>query len=444
MHNPFYEMSNLEKQLCAMESFDSIKYVLNDVELHPKQCIDVMKMLAKKRSILIYDTGTGKTLMVSAAMKLLWNEDPNRKFIMFVKKDQLIQTPKKIEDATGRKSLVSAADAKSISSVLSGDYTDYSILMLTHDCLRNERILQALYDVRDQYCGVIIDEAHEVSNFNHASSSSMLGAIVGNFEYCWALTATPITTNVNQLAKLASIVDKEHFSDFKKFQRYIDGNLEHVHEFPSFLIIRGRAEFGGKQEYRGRVHWVEPMPHQKIASRGAAAMLCKYKGEGAYNQANALIQEILSYKNKRGLVYVNQHQIRNWLLPFFENAGIVYECINGYTSADDRQRIMHQFNVEQSIDVVITSVTTAVDLDCDYVIFYEFTVDVKQMIGRAHRGLGNKVLDIIYVITDDSDEVDYFVNNIWSRCEMIRDTLGQDYSEMEDVERCVEERYVKN
>lgn len=138
---------------------------------------------------------------------------------------------------------------------------------------------------------------------------------------------------------------------------------------------------------------------------------------------------------------MNQHSIRNWILPFLDKEGIKYSCINGNTPGDERQRIMKQFNEEKSLDVIITSVTTAIDLDCDYVIFYEFTVNVKQMIGRAHRGLGDKDLDIVYIITEDSDEVDYFMNNIWARCEMIRDVLGQDYSEMEDVERDIEMKY---
>ena len=44
-------MTELEKQLASMQSFEAIRYVLNDIELHDLQCIDIMKMLASKRSI---------------------------------------------------------------------------------------------------------------------------------------------------------------------------------------------------------------------------------------------------------------------------------------------------------------------------------------------------------------------------------------------------------
>ena len=47
----------IESQLLSMNSFQAIQYVLNDIELHDIQCIDIMKMLYMKRCMLLYDTG---------------------------------------------------------------------------------------------------------------------------------------------------------------------------------------------------------------------------------------------------------------------------------------------------------------------------------------------------------------------------------------------------
>ena len=55
---------SIEKDLCSRQSFDAIKYVLDGVELHPLQCIDVMKMLYNKKSVVVYDTGLGKTCLL--------------------------------------------------------------------------------------------------------------------------------------------------------------------------------------------------------------------------------------------------------------------------------------------------------------------------------------------------------------------------------------------
>ena len=57
-------------EILEMDSFIAIQDVLNGVTLHPKQCIDVIKMLYQKRSILIYDTGTGKSLLAAAFMRM--------------------------------------------------------------------------------------------------------------------------------------------------------------------------------------------------------------------------------------------------------------------------------------------------------------------------------------------------------------------------------------
>lgn len=446
--NTFYELSELEQSLSSMESFDAIANCLykddkgNPITLHPLQCIDVMKMLARRKSILIYDTGCGKTYVAAAIMRLLKNEDSSRKFIIFVKKDQLTQTPRKLELATGLSVIASSADARELNKLFASKFEQYDILMLTHDCLHSERMMKKIYDLKDIYCALFIDEGHELNNFGKADSAHLLSAVAKNFDYCYALTATPITTALEQLVRLAAIIDHEHFGNITKLRRAICKDPEVIQELSTSFIVRGGEDFGGRRDYRGRVHWVEPMGYQlKHKSDDEQNLFMKFKGEGAFKQLEALISEIKGYAGKRGLVYINQHKIREWVLPYLLQYGIRVQCINGNTKAVERQQIMHEFNCTNNIDVVITSVTTAVDLDCDYVIFYEFTTNVKQMIGRAHRGLGDKILDIIYIITEDSEEIDFFLNNIWARCELTRDVLKQSCAGLDNIRADVGDKY---
>lgn len=427
------QSEEIEHQLKTMNSFQAIQYVLNDIELHDIQCIDIMKMVYMKRCMVVYDTGLGKTLLTAAFIKLLCNEDPTRKFIMFVKKDQLIQTPAKLQKACGKTVLASSAEAKSLHELIDIDRIDTAtVLMLTHTCLQNERIMDELFQFRDKFYGLIIDEAHELNNYNRTFSGGMLEAICGSFQCCIALTATPITTNALQLAKLAHIVDPKRYPDYNRLKRnLVNGNFD-IAADPLFFISREGSDFGSVRDYSGFIEWVDPMPGQTRECGGAELMkLCK--GEGSYNQANSLIHLIEQHKNKRGLVYINQHAIREWVLPFLDAANIKYDCINGHTNGTERETIMNKFNVDKSLDVVVTSVTTAVDLDCDYVIFYEFTPLLKQMIGRAHRGLGDKHLDIIFMLTKDSCEIDYFVNHVVEKSMLARDILHKNYSEIEDA-----------
>lgn len=423
----------LEQKLTRMHSFEAIKFVLDGIELHDLQCIDVMKMLYSKKAIVSYTTGLGKTVLAAAVMRLLWNEDPSRKFIFLGKHDQLTQTPKKLESMCGRNVIATDASSDGLKRLEKDRFLEYSVLFLTHEALVKDNFMNTLFKNRSEYCGVFIDEAHGLCNVGYARSASVLAGMCRQFEYCYALTATPITTSVKQMAELAHTVDMKRFPDSCRLARDLTRGKFGIEEAPCFFINRDREEFGSKAQYRGIVEFVDPLPTQKIAC-GGNSLFAVCKGKGAYPQAHALVKLLLQRRKQKGLVYVNQHSVREWILPFLEEAGIRYECINGMTPMAKRAEIEQEFNTGNSLDVVITSVTTALDLDCDFVIFYEFTVDVKQMIGRAHRGLGDKVLDVIFVVTDDSGEIDYFYNNIFAISETIREILGKDYTELEQVD----------
>ena len=71
--NTYY--TSLEKKLCSMKSCKAVSKVLEQDNLHDLQSIDVLKMLAHKHAIAIYDTGLGKTFLASAIMKMLHNKE---------------------------------------------------------------------------------------------------------------------------------------------------------------------------------------------------------------------------------------------------------------------------------------------------------------------------------------------------------------------------------
>lgn len=429
-------MTNLEKQLVEMDSYVAINDVLHNITLHPRQCIDILKMLAVKKSIVIYDTGTGKTLLAAAFMKMLLKEDPTRRFIFFCKKDQLIQTPEKLEKMTGFPVLVSAADEKSLrENVLSQDIYKYRIIMLTQECLFKQTILNKLYNIRKDITGIIIDEAHVLNNTTYAKSSEMLKAIVAKFEYVVALTATPIRTDVKQLAKLANLVDEKRYPNAKRLMDGLNKGTFSIIQDPCFFINRSAKDLGRVSKPNGYVVWCDPLAHQKEERRGGVALMQTCKGEGATTQVKALIELLKSKKGQKGLVYISEQVIYDWVTQHLNETNIRYRVIQGETPTWERAEIMKSFNNnnDDSIDVVLLSVTSAIDLDCNFVIFYEFTVDVEQMIGRSHRGLHNKEVDVYFLITKGTKEVDYFINNILNRCEIIANILGKENNAIKQI-----------
>ena len=422
----------LEEEICSLTSYEAIENILTCDKLISLQAVDVLKMLYRKSSIVMYDTGMGKTYLAAAVIAMLRNEDPSRKFIMLVKKGQLIQTPKKLEKNIGVSVLATGADAKSLQkNFYSGAYKNYDVFMITHDCLENRKFMGELFKVRKEYSGLIIDEAHNLNNFIAASSASMLRGMCNSFEYRYALTATPITSDVAQAARLAYMLDSETYPDPKKLFYDLRSGRFSIEEDPCFFISRSRADFGIVSDVRGYPYFVDAQANQVNASGADMFVVCK--GEGAVNQAKALVQFIKERPGQKGLVFINQHAIRNWVTPFLDKAGIRYDCINGYTSKEDKERIMTQFNELDELDVVITSVTEAIDLDCNWVMFYEFTLNIAQMIGRAYRGLYDKVLEVYFMFTKDTGEFNYFMDKIYARSELIRKVIGKSYTAVFDV-----------
>ena len=407
--NTYY--TSLEKKLCSMKSCKAVSKVLEQDNLHDLQSIDVLKMLAHKH-----------------------NKEHKSKFIMFVTKNQLLQTPYKIKRLTNFDVICTDGTKDSIQNFI-GKAMDYDVTLATYSCLASQAFMDFFFEHRNDYNCIIVDEAHKLNNFVTADVGAKLYEIIKKFEYAYALTATPITTDIEQLARLASIFDSETYHDYHGLQMAFKYNSYRISDDPCFFVSRNADAFGRVTAPHGIIVWTDPMPFQIDAEYSELSDLCK--GEGATEQAEALAQLIQFNKsngNERGLVYINRHKVREWVLPFLDEAGITYRCINGKTPNDERQKTLKEFNEEKTVDVVITSVTEALDLDCDYVIFYEFTANIKQMIGRAQRGFTDKDLFVFYIITDKTKEVDYFYNNVYKRCEIASYVLRKDYSEVLDLE----------
>lgn len=428
-------MNDIEKYLCEKDSYHAINDILNAVTLHDRQCVDIVKFLYAERAMFLYDTGTGKTLIAAAIMKMLKKAFPGFFSIMIVTKDQLLQTPAKLEKYAGLSVLTTHADSTYVSNNFTTEsLTRYDVVMITEECLLNSMVMNHLYKYKENMICVIIDEAHKLNNFNSAQSSAMLKALLSRVKYACALTATPIVTTSEQLARLAYLLRPDKYSNAKRLAHDLETGKFSINTDPFFFINRKASEFGRTSTPNGHVVLVEPSPSQKECNVGGVKLFQTCKGYGAINQVDALIGLIREHSDQQGLIFISQMSIIDWVSKNFDKAGVDYEVINGETNIRERARITTRF-ADKDCSVIITSLTTALDLDCDYVVFYEFTVEVEQMIGRAHRGLDNKELDVYFVITEDTPEVAYFMENIVPRCKLIENILSKRNTAIESVAR---------
>lgn len=419
------EWQRIEKlydEVLDLKSYDAIEHILPTFILEDFQCADLVRSLFFRRFIFSYDTGLGKTLMACAWMKMLKRQDPNRKFLFFVTKAQLSQTPSKVAEATGFKITCSTGESEELEkNIFRKDLDKYDVVMLTHSALNNAGLMLELYKNREKFFGVIVDEAHELSNMQGAKSAFSFLTMMHYFKWGLALTATPMKISPSELVNLMYIMNRDAIYDIKTCEgMLLEGGID---KFRDLIVVRTRKELGIYSNYVPHVHMLEPTHAQFQAS--GQNMFTITKGEGAYPETNKVIEIINSHKPSRGLMYINQHAIRDFVTSELDKTDIRYACINGKTKTADRTRICDEFN-SGKLDLIITSVTSALDLDCDYLIFYEFTVDLKQMIGRAERGLNPKTLDIHYIFVAHTEEPTYFYKNIYLRSLMVKTVLGQD------------------
>lgn len=420
-----FRYKGLLNDIEALESYEAISK-LTVPNLNEHQSKDLLLALAVKAFICMYDTGMGKTFMASAYMRALKNKNPKAKFLMFGTNNQLLQTCEKIEKTSGLKCVGYTESPRF--TFTQQDLDNYDVIMLSHGCLNVPEHVTKLAFYLDQFDACVVDEMHLVSNFDNSRNAQMLQAILNNFEYKLGLTATPITTDTDQLAKALYMINPVVVDDWKvvakDIKQYssdsISGSLQYL------FIVRQREE----NNHKGIPLWVTPMEHQLNAD--GQKMFEITKGPGATAQHNKVYETIVAENFKPGLIYANRRIVQSALYESLVEKGVKAVILNGATSKKNRQEIIEKFRAG-FYDVMITNVTTALDLDCDWVMMYEFTSHVKQFIGRAERGFVSKELRVYFMFTRCTGEVDYFYRNVYEISLTIQKLLNVDFSEVISV-----------
>lgn len=422
-------INKLWDDITELKSYRAFEDILDGIVLEDFQTADLMRSLFFRKFIFSYDTGLGKTLMACAWMKMLKRENPKRRFVMFVKKSQLAQTPRKIQQATGFKvTTTTGENSELVKNIFRKDLTNYDVVIMTHSCLSNPSAMLELYKYRDSFSGIIIDEAHEVSNLQGSKSAISAFSLVGYYDYALALTATPMKINTSELVNLMYIINRRAVPDLKTCEGILmsDG----IQKFKDIIVVRTRKDLGIASVYVPKVHLIKPTKEQMGAS--GKQLFLTTKGEGAIPQVTELIRIIKEYIPRKGIVYIHQHAIREFVERELDKAGVKYVSAHGKTKRQDLKQICDDFN-NNKYSVLLTSLTDSLDLDCDYCVFYEYTVRFKQLIGRAERGLNPKTLYIHYLFTEYTDEPEYFYRNVYTRSLLTQTVLGQDASYIIDA-----------
>ena len=423
--NPFIvegRYKGLLDDIDALESYEALAR-LTTPNLTDTQTKDLLHALAVKTFCCMYDTGLGKTFIAAAFMRALKNRNPNAKFLLFGTASQLAQTPEKISSISGLK--VKGYTESPFDVFNENDLNKYDVIMLTHGCLNVREHMLMLSYYLDRFDGIVVDELHLVSNFIKSRNAQMLQALFERFEYRLALTATPITTNTDQLARALHMLNPSEVRDWKEISRDIKfaGSSSLGGNLSELFVVRQRP----KNNHEGIPIIVPAMTHQ-IGAEGQY-MFETTKGPNATNQHEKVLEIIKSHGNSPGLIYANRRVVQKALVDFLVSKGVRVALKNGATTKAKTREIIDGFKKGQ-YDVLITNTKEALDLDCDWVMMYEFTPHVKQFIGRAERGFISKNLKVYFMFTKDTGEFDFFYRRVYLISQTIQDLLSMDLSEV--------------
>lgn len=409
--------------MTEFKSLNTVENIIEGLDLPDFQNIGVQKALLNNKMLLAFDTGTGKTYTYSVFVRALLNNNPEGKHIFVIIHDSINQAPSDIAN------LISAPVF-----AFSGKYEDYkkfkrrwneaSVIILTYECFQNMELLSFLYDRLTEIESFVIDEAHHVSGWDVSDTAFIIRSFTHYIPYVVALTATPITSRKEQYYQIMNILDRNLSP--RRDETFLD-------KYSERYMAVNRSDYFIKGNYKTILELVEPSVHQIGEIKGIISRVIK--GTGAVNQVNKLlyvVKEKLN-QNKKVIIYVNYHDTREWIEKHFDSENIKYVSLHGrITKQEERKNILNSFNGGDT-NVLITSVSESLNITSDVVIFYEFTTKIKQVMGRAHRGLGAKELELIFIVTKDTMEIDYFMKYIYKRSLIIQNLLGKDYQEFIDI-----------
>lgn len=398
----------------------SLSNILPGVEMPDFQRKGIESVFINKKMLLAFDTGTGKTFTYAGIVRGLLNRNPEKKHLLIIINDSIEQVPKDVRSLTSVNVFACGGTADSIHR-LKTQWHHNSIFCLTLEAFRQEQIIHFLFKRLPEIESIVIDEAHHVSNWTQSDTAFMIRCFTQYVPYVVELSATPMTRESKQYYRLMNLLDRN--MSHKRNETYLGKYVDR------YMPVN-RGDYDMKGDYTPTLIPVKPTMDQISKQHGI--VFKKIKGWGAKPQAEALVKAIKSRlsEGKRQIVYVHYHNTREWIEHNLELEGIKYVSLHGrITKREERQEILETYKSGE-VDVLITSVTESLNINADVVIFYEFTTLVKQVIGRAHRGLSGKPLEIVFIITVDTDEVEFFMKYIYDRSITIQNLLRKDYSEI--------------
>jgi len=405
-------------------------------ELTWYQCFCIEHALLSKGTLISLGTGLGKTYSAMGYISALLEKFNNKKILYVCMPISLDQTTEDFKNNTNFNIRTITGQENDIIKLKKNDI-NFNVLIVSYQALYNKQFANYLLELLPHVISCIVDEAHNISQ--DSLINSILEVLLKKVEYKVFLTATPITVSPTQVISLMNLLDEKMFPEGERFLRPYEIRDEETFELIDYkklddlskmLYLRyvywEREELGIKGTPRAYPLLVEPTDEEQLNCT-LLNIPTILKGRKNSNQVEVLKALLLDLKKRGliGLIYANRINNCKMIKEICNDINIKTEILNGETSREQKKQIQKDFH-NFKYDVLITSLTTSLNLDCDFVIFWENTNLSQQVLGRCQRGFLPKDLLIYFILTNKTVELEQFDKNVWRRNKWLHEALGKD------------------
>lgn len=445
------EQGKLICDLNDLGGLDSLQTAVKNKTLARFQTQSLAFAAVVEKCLISLDTGLGKTLVATGLMNVLsaMPENIGMKWIVIVQNSNLVSTYNKIKDGLYNLEICysDSINAKVVQMFTMENMNEYDVFVLSYEAIVNETMNDFLFNMRNVFNGIIVDESHTISNMT-ATGSKIIQYIMKCMKYRYMLTATPIRVNPNQIINQIYSLDEDMFSDVRldQYKRQFElkdttgkvvsyKDLDYLREDIFWRYIGAtRADLGAKGDHTVRV--ILPEPKEEYLDVKKMDTFRDIKGDYGGPAMVALLQLVLDKKARGeiGVAYVNQNVTKQNVKRFLEEAGVSVGVLDGtFTNTNEKKEEVHQAFSKGEYDILLTNITTGRDLQCNYLMFYEMTFDFQQFLGRGERGLTGNDMDVIFILVKDTEEITYFYENMLQRAEMLELIGKKDVEELKNA-----------
>lgn len=427
------------------EYIEELKYVVRGRVLAPFQTKCIAYALINKKCIISADTGLGKTGIASGLINCVNQKQVGFHWVVICPAFNLVQTADELAESMYSSKVVSTNNQSfSIDWFINMNINDWDVAVISYEALTNMKLQEYLLSIREYVQGIIVDESQLVCNLT-GTASQLLKSMSIQMEYMIMLTATPIRVNVGQFIKQIHMLDSKvfgselslainYYTEFDEDYKPVGvRNLDRLlQKIDGKYISITRSEINLKGNYTVNPLLVTPDKDYTNVSRKDIPKLVKGDPDGC--AVRALLQEVKDYKdtNLKGLIYVNLNNNKEMVKEYLTLSGISCEILDGEhtKTAKSKEEVKKRFR-EGELDCLITNLTVGLNLQCDYIVFYELTFDFKQMLGRGERGLKANDLFLTFIVVNDTEDVIIFYENVYNRAKLLGEVCGKDITEIE-------------